>query len=290
MKRVIGFFAIMLIAAGMAIAAGSTESTYERIIHSLDREGLVEIKSDSPSIVIVQTDSSDAKTIVLSGSGRNRFNLTVKESGGDLFVEVKRKKSWLFKVFQQTQAELRVVLPTSWKTGSLKVGSVSGSIEISSPLDCQDIELATVSGSIQFKNLNTSANCELKSVSGAIGGRSLYGDEVEIETVSGSIEVDSIGLENRGTLDIHTISGRIGLPEFTGDTAALSSVSGAVKATIPADFSGRLVVKTVSGAINASLRDIDLESVDGRTRTYVKGKGNGLIEISTTSGAIDMRD
>ena len=291
MKLIISLIALLFYATASSVFAnGISDNNYESRIKSLDRQGTVRIKSDAPSVTIVQTDSQDNGKVILSGSGRNQYDFSVSESGGNLTIEVKKKKKWTINPLTDFQAALHVSLPNEWKNGSLDVAVVSGALHINSPLELQSADLSTVSGALRFDDLDISRKGYLKSVSGAISGQSISADDLEIDTVSGGITVQNIDVNNDGYLRAESVSGRIELAKSNAYNANIESVSGSIQFVIPKDFNGKLVTKTVSGSVSAKLSNAGIESTDKRSTTYVIGNGNIFIEISTTSGSISFRD
>ncbi|MHC1691558.1 MAG: DUF4097 family beta strand repeat-containing protein [Sphaerochaetaceae bacterium] len=273
----------------VALGLWAANSSYERSFSTLDRDGSVAIKTDSVDITIQQNSLSDKLEVTLSGSGRNRYNLTVHEDGGDFSIEVRRKKQWLIRIFQKTEAALDVTLPASWKNGDLEIGSVSGSIRLDAALVASEIDLETVSGSIRFSDLMASDDVQMKSVSGTISGDTAEAPSMEINTVSGTIGLDRLEITDDGTADISSISGSIHLAQTKADTLAVRTISGSIFCTIDDAFDGILKVRTTSGNINSRISGASGEETDNRTHSYTLGKGPGLIEIVSTSGSLSIK-
>ncbi|MDX9809199.1 MAG: DUF4097 family beta strand repeat-containing protein [Sphaerochaetaceae bacterium] len=288
MKRLILTLAIAMMICSIAFASGSNESKYEKTILSLDKDGTVEIKTDAPHITVVRSSHPDRGSVVLSGNGKSNYNMSVSESHGNLSVKIKHKNRWFFRVFGNSSAELTVTLPGNWTNGDIMLDSVSGSVNILDPISADRLAWSTVSGAIRFEHIEDSGNVSLSTVSGKIEGGQIIAQRATIESVSGAIEIDSMETDSQNLLEVSTVSGRIKLPNLKADKIIVDSVSGAIECNLPRQYSGRLKLKTVSGAIRTSLTSKVYESSDNRTRSYTFGDGNGSIEISTTSGAISI--
>ena len=288
MKKLVATLAIAALVIFAASASGSSESEYEKTIRALDKDGIVDIKTDVPQITVIRSSNSDRGSVVLSGNGKSNYNMTVSESHGNLTVKIKHQNRWFFRFLGSSSAELTVTLPGSWKNGDLLLDSVSGSINILDPVSADRLEASTVSGAIRFESINDSENVNFSTVSGKIEGDEIVAKRATIESVSGAIEIDDIQVDSQNLLKVTTVSGRIKLPNIKSDKVFVESVSGAIECHLPSQYTGRLKVKTVSGAIKTSLTSRVYESSENRTRSYTFGDGNGSIEISTTSGAISI--
>jgi len=286
-KRILLLTCLMLAVAVNLSAAGSS---YEQRVGSLDSDGDLTIKTDSPALIVLQDRGSDKLDIQLTGTGRSNYNLTIREDRGDVTIEVKRKKQWLIKVFQISDVKLTVRIPSTWKNGGLELGTVSGSIKLESDLVGESFKVGSVSGSINFGSLIAKDKISLQSVSGKITGNRINAYEAGLDSVSGAIEIDQIEVDDDGTLDVSSISGRITLPRMNADTASIHSISGSIECTIPSSFDGRLSLKTVSGSMDSNIRGSLRDETNNKTRVYTLGNGYGSIEVSSTSGRVSLHN
>ncbi len=287
MKKRLTLTGLILLAGITLFASGSA---YNQHIGSLDPDGTLKIKTDSVGVVISQGSANEELDIQFSGSGRNRYNLTVKEDRGDISIEVKRKKQWFMRAFTMTDATLTVSIPSTWTRGYLDAGSVSGSVVIKSPLKGIGIKVGTVSGAIEFGRFSAGDAIEVKSISGKITGDSLFANSIDVDSVSGAINLDLLETDGNGTVDVSTVSGKITLSKILAETASVRSVSGAIQSEISPSFDGKIVVKANSGSTNIKVADALREESNNRTRTFTMGRGNGLIELSSTSGRISLNN
>jgi hypothetical protein len=287
MKKRLTITGMILIAGITLFAAGSN---YNQQIGSLDPDGTLKIKTDSVGVVINQGSVNEKLDIQFTGSGRNRYNLTVKEDRGDISIEVKRKRQWFMRAFSFSDAKLTVTVPGTWSRGYLDAGSVSGSVDIKSPLKGIGIKVGTVSGAIEFSSLSAADYIEVKSVSGRITGDTLIANFISVDSVSGAVDLELLEVNRNGTVDISTVSGRIKLAKMLTDTAIVKSVSGAIQSEITPSFDGKIVVKTNNGSTDIKVANALREESNNRTQTFTMGKGNGLIELSSTTGRISLNN
>ena len=187
---------------------------------------MVQIKSDSPLVTIVQGEDAHTGRVVFTGSGRDEYNFSVTQSSGKLTVEVERKKKWSLNPFIDYDAQLHISLPQSWQKGTLDASVVSGFLHIDSTLALSRAELSSVSGAIQFGTIGLTQNISITSVSGSIEGQLLTAEDATIESVSGSIDIGTIELSENGFLRIQNVSGRVELPKMNTHNARITTVSG----------------------------------------------------------------
>jgi DUF4097 and DUF4098 domain-containing protein YvlB len=287
MKRKLALTGLILIVGMALFAAGSA---HNQRIGSLKPDGTLIIKTDSVGVVISQGSANDKLDIQFSGNGRNRYDLTVKEDRGDISIEVKRKKQWFMRAFTITDATLSVRVPGTWTKGYLDAGSVSGSVKIVSPLKGIGIKVGTVSGAIEFGKFLATDYIAVRSVSGKITGDTLFANSIGVDSVSGSINLGQLETERNGSVDISTVSGRIILSKVLAQTASVKSVSGSIQSEITPSFDGKIVVKANNGSTNINVANALREDSNNRTRTFTMGRGNGLIELSSTSGRISLNN
>lgn len=165
---------------------------------------------------------------------------------------------------------------------SLSIESVSGNVVAVGAPRRADIE--TVSGG-QRLNLN-STSVDAESVSGQVSLRGRISDEVNVETVSGGIDVDTRG-ERPRLVDASTVSGDASLRTGLADGGSLKfeSVSGSLKLAMPAALSARVRGETFSGSLRAPQATIDKSDFGpGASFTHSYGAGAGEIAIETFSG------
>ena len=147
----------------------------------------------------------------------------------------------------------------------------------------------------------TAVATSLTTVSGRITATGLDGD-TSLKTVSGDLEVQGVG----GTVRVNTVSGDLtisgGDPEevtaraVSGDLtfdldevpdADCTTVSGDVALRLPADAGIDLEVVSVSGRLETTFPDDELEAARRRLRGRIGGGGR-RIAVRTTSGDVTL--
>jgi hypothetical protein len=156
-----------------------------------------------------------------------------------------------------------VKVPSSVK--EIQANNISGNINIDNMGAGITQILETVSGRIDTKR---SGDLRARSISGSIRFAS-DGKTLDINSTSGRIDGEILGLNPDGSVEIHTISGSVNLEVFSGLDAdlELQSVSGSVSCEFPVqiieqkrnklegtvgDGTVPFEVKTVSGRISLS--------------------------------------
>jgi len=155
---------------------------------------------------------------------------------------------------------------------SLDAEAVSGSISVKNVVSVGDIDLHTTSGSISTDNL-TANSVDLESTSGSVKSGEISCGNFRAESTSGSITALAVtALEG----EISTTSGRVDIDVKSIPALDVETTSGSVKVTLIGDAGATLNINTVSGRIT--------KPVDGN----VIGNGANRIEISTTSGSVEI--
>ncbi|MGW8370199.1 MAG: DUF4097 family beta strand repeat-containing protein [Gammaproteobacteria bacterium] len=127
----------------------------------------------------------------------------------------------------------------------------------------------------------------IESVNGGIVVAAMRG-RVDAETVNGGISVSGVSAEMRG----RTVNGGISA-EFVGETIDggtfdLRTTNGGIIMRIPEDFSARLDVETVNGAINSDFP----VTREGNRRNEISatlGSGGPLIRARAVNGGVQIR-
>ena len=194
-------------------------------------------------------------------AARDRIKVDIRQSGSRLTV----REEWpAGSVNVQGWVVLKVMVPRDVK--ELNATSISGSVKVigdAASLAGMNQELKTTSGTISTDGAH---NLRASSISGAIRFRA-YGDDLEAETVSGSIQGSALN-EEAGEIRLSSISGSVtlGLSEAWGGEVSLRSVSGSLHSALP----------------------LILESQERNRLTGRLNQGKGTASLKTTSGAIRL--
>lgn len=166
--------------------------------------------------------------------------------------------------------------------GELDIESVSGSVvAVGAP---RSADISSVSGNLQL-NLN-SDKVDMETVSGNITLRGRLNGEVDAETVSGDIDIDSRGEATR-RLSTSSVSGDA---RYTGGLADggrinAESVSGSIRMTLPRSLSARVHAESFSGSLEAPGASINRPKYGpGSSFEHTYGSGAGEIRLETFSG------
>jgi DUF4097 and DUF4098 domain-containing protein YvlB len=216
--------------------------------------------------------------------------------------------------FHNISISYEVVVPSKTRLHSSS-GSGSERIEgISGPADANSgsgsIELTNVggeshahtgSGGVRLSGIQGSATAttgsgsiEAKSIAGGFNGSSGSGEvrleqtaagDIEIDTGSGSVEVKGAD----GAVRVQTGSGSITAQGQPKGEWKLRTASGDVTVEFPSDAAYDLVARTSSGSIH-STQEMTVQGTINPRELHGKVHGGGsLVEVSTSSGAINIR-
>src|SRR5690606_7540616 len=169
----------------------------------------------------------------------------------------------------------------------LEIDSVSGRVTaVGAP---RKASIESVSGNLKL-NLN-SHEVDIESVSGKVALRGRIGGHIDVETVSGDIDIDTRG-ERLARLERSSVSGDSSIRTAMADGGRFSfeSVSGDVRLALPAGVSTRIEAKTFSGDIDAPGADVVRKRVGpGASLEHRYGTGSGSVTIETFSGDVELQ-
>ena len=268
----------------------------------LSARGHVEIDNLKGRIQVRVWDKSE---VGITGSLGNGVEKLIVEGGGDnLVVRVKypeRNHGWGSDRSEPTTLLLNV--PT---LASLDISSVSADIDVSGTAG-RELDIDTVSGDVVAIGAPSEADVEsvsgdvrltlnspdvsAQSVSGEVTLLGRLGGEVDIETVSGSIHVDSKDQRLR-KLSSNSVSGDATIRGNLADGGKLGaeSVSGNITVTMPRTLSARVTGESFSGNLEAPGAEIiKTKYGPGSNFEHRYGTGNGEIRIETFSGNGELK-
>lgn len=260
--------------------------------HPLDPRGSVGIENVKGRIEVRVWDKAEVHIGGSLGDGVERFEV---DGGRDrLDIEVKypnnsrnsEPTTLLLKV--PTLASLDIdgvavdidVLGTAGAT--LDVDSVSGSVVVVGAPGEADLE--SVSGDVRA-TINSN-NVSVQSVSGDVELRGRLKGEIEAETVSGNLTVDTRG-ERLRSLSASSVSGDMTIRGALAEGGKISteSVSGDIDITMPKSLSARVTGESFSGDLSAPGAQINRAKYGpGSDFEQRYGNGSGEIRIETFSG------
>lgn len=165
-------------------------------------------------------------------------------------------------------------------------GSPFGSVsfEVKVPSSIQDIRANNISGNINIENMGAGVEQTLETVSGQIDTE--RSGNLRAKSISGSIHFASAGK----TLDINSTSGRI-QGEILGldpdGAVEIGTISGAVELEVFSGFDADLRLQSVSGSISC---DFPVEIIEQKRNKLEGTVGEGTVpfEVKTVSGRISL--
>jgi hypothetical protein len=163
--------------------------------------------------------------------------------------------------------------------GEITVDTVSGDVRLDSLGSSLTVD--TVSGDATLRDGRV-ASVRVGTTSGDVNLRGINGS-LAVTTISGSIKVrDIVG----GPVGLRTTSGAIDANGALSGNLDITSVSGDVSVKLPSRTGFRLVIRTVSGDIEApGVREV---GASREWRTTI-GDGAYAITIATTSGDVRVK-
>ena len=296
MTRSILFLA--LLASGTALAAQTPIDE----THPLNADARLSVSNVKGSISVTTWDRNEVRVEGYLGDGTE--GLEVKGGPGNLSIAVKYPESgtWFSGWGRSSgDSELRVTAPagvtleveavaadvevTGVRGAELSIDNVSGDVTVDSA--ARDVEVNTVSGS---QKLNLHANdVSAESVSGDVEIRGELGGKIDLESVSGTLSVDSGSPAKSLTAGV--VSGdvklRIGLQP--GGRLRAESLSGDLEVILPASTSASLSASSFTGTIKSFSGKVDTEEHGPGSSLETKlGTGDGSIDLETFSGDLSV--
>lgn len=174
--------------------------------------------------------------------------------------------------------------------GELDVETVSGDVKLDAVGELRRAK--TVSGDVDISGVQVDGTLEASSVSGDVVARAVKARRIELETVSGDVELVDAACD---TVTAKALSGEV---SFTGALAKggrylFKSHSGDVRLVLAGEVGFEIEASTFSGSINSDLpltiggrRE---SAVSNRTIRGVYGDGSALVDITTFSGSVVIR-
>lgn len=273
--------------------------------HPLDPRGRVEVENLKGSIEVRAWDRSEVKIEGELGDGAEK--LEVDGDGKRVRVKVKYpSRSGVLNFGSRDRSgptTLRLMVPlradldlsavaaniTAWGVAprSMKVQNVSGSTTVAGAPD--DIEVNSVSGKVDL-TVNR-GNLRAESVSGDIRVSGRLGEEVDVESVSGDIDLRVLDSAVR-RLDGASVSGDMRLQMTLAPRARvrLESVSGDVALQLPRSTSAEVRAESFSGSLRAPGATVDRpRHGPGSSLRQRYGSGDADVSIETFSGDAELR-
>ena len=287
--------ALLLLLAGTA-ASAANDQTFDRQVPAQLR-GVVEISNVSGNIEVSGWDRSEVSVHAEHAGGSEGVEMS--SEGGHTAIKVRQPAS-----YGRGQARLQVKIP---KDSELNVSAVSADVTTSGVLGVQrlsaisgkitaeiagaEVELKTVSGSVQVKGHGQPARLRASTVSGDVHLEHGGGD-IEAGTVNGSLIAS---LDGARSVRAHTTSGEVRVEGTLarGATVEASSVSGNLTVRASADGGFAYEVSSFSGHISDCFNknpERVSEYGPGSRLSGTRGEGAGHVRLKTMSGNVELCD
>ena len=321
-RAVSGLLVVMALAVVIAaspVLAGSSEGHFDRTLNVTGTVDL-DVQTGSGDITLRTGDSSKVEIHAkIHGSGWGEVeqhireienNPPIEQSGNTIRIGHIENRDWKhnisisYELVVPSQTKLRsesgsgdqradgISGPADMNSGSgsLHVKNIGG--EVRARTGSGDIELETIrgnahasAGSGTIRAIGMGGGLIASSGSGDVKLEQTAAGDVEISTGSGDVEIKGV----KGGARVTTGSGRITAQgDPTGDWR-LRSGSGSVSVDFPPQAAFNLVARTSSGNIETA-HDISVQGkITPRELQGKVGAGGPLVELSTSSGAIEIR-
>jgi len=280
---------ILLAIVGVLATTATSAEEVERAVDA-SSDGNVAISNIAGTVDVIAW--SKAEVSVFADLGRDVEELIVERHGDDVIVKVKVPK----RNSRNITSDLTIHVP---EDSSIEVSAVSADVtvtgvlgelrlqsvsgEMKSDVFGSDVQIETVSGDIELLGNNQEMLTETSSVSGDIEASGLKG-EVEAESVSGDLTLMD-GSFDRVQAD--TVNGDVDIE------AEVETINGDVDIVFQGSVSARFDIETFNGEINNCFGpepERTSRYTPGRELSFTQGGGGGRVEIETLNGSITMCD
>ena len=170
---------------------------------------------------------------------------------------------------------------------SLKAGSVSGNVALSSA--STDIDVDSVSGDVKLDapRPNPAASVHVQTVSGDIRARNLAG-RIKLETVSGGMDCACATVRELNTGSVSGDADITVVPEGAA-RLHLEAMSGSIRLHLPAALSAHIDASTFSGSIHSDFGAVqEKEYGPGSSLKAQVGGGDADVSVQAFSGDIRL--
>jgi DUF4097 and DUF4098 domain-containing protein YvlB len=290
------------LAAALPLAAGAATPINET--RPLDARGRVEVENVKGRIEVRAWNRNEVKIEGMLGDGverlevegdGNRLRLKVKYPSrrGILGNESGRSGPTTLKLMVPLRADLDLqgvaadIVAWGVAPASLKIDNVSGNTTVAAAPE--ELEVNSVSGDVDL-TVNR-ARVQAESVSGDIRISGRLGGEVDVESVSGDIELRAGGKALQ-RLEGSSVSGDMRLQATLSPRARvrLESVSGDIALTLPRNASAELRAESFSGTLRAPGATVERpRHGPGSSLRQRYGSGDAEVSMETFSGDAELR-
>lgn len=294
------------LAFGLALlmAHGAFAATPINESRPLDPRGRVEIENVKGSVQVRAWDRPEVKVEGSLGQGVERLEIDGDREHLSIRVKYPNRDGTMFGSGDKSEpTDLRVMVPIradlevdvvsadvnveGVASNELSVESVSGEVTVAAAP--READFDSVSGDLMLTVNSSRVSAE--TVSGDLTLRGRLDGEVSVETVSGRIDVGTLGTRVQ-KLSGSTVSGdiRINTALATNGRIMLETVSGDLDLTLPRTLSANVRGESFSGDLNAPGAQINRpKHGPGSSFDHRYGNGDGDVSIESFSGDATLR-
>jgi DUF4097 and DUF4098 domain-containing protein YvlB len=286
--------ALLLLLAGTA-ASAANDQTFDRQVPAQPR-GVVDISNFSGNIEVSGWDRTEVSVHTELAGGSEGVEMS--SEGGRTGIKVRQPA-----FSGHGLPRLQVKIP---KDSELNVSGVSAEVitsgvrgvqhlstvsgNVTAEIAGAEVELKTVSGSVQVKGHGQPAQLRASSVSGDVHLEHAGGD-IEAGTVNGSLIAS---LDGARSVRAHTTSGQLRFDGTLarGATFEASSISGNLTVHTGADGGFAYEVSSFSGNISDCFNATPEHTKygPGSRLSGTRGEGAGHVRLKTMSGNVELCD
>lgn len=297
-KIVIGLLGIMLICYGIGAAIFCYD--YKNIRLNKSNYNYNESKTlDVNGIKTIYLDTSDSGVNVTAGDGSNvkvdvkgnvttnsynRPELNCYKEGDTLYIEFKRKHSFMIGWYNSSQIKMNITVPKIYNN-NMEVYSSAGNVSLRN-LKVDDLYSKLSAGNLDMSNLSLkSLTC--KNSAGKITGDNITCSTSSVDSSAGNIELTNFSGDIRSTNSAGKTS--IQYAKFNNNVD-LKNSAGSIYLTLPKESKFNIDASVSAGDINCSF-PITVNgtkhenSVIGRV-----GDSNNTIKIKNSAGNVEINN
>ncbi|WP_448243336.1 DUF4097 family beta strand repeat-containing protein [Pseudoxanthomonas mexicana] len=292
--------AFSLLLAATLLAPPALAQTAINETRPLDARGRVDISNIKGRIEVRGWERNEVQVTGTLGKGVER--LDIESSGGQVSIEVRYPKSNGWGGNRTGPTDLVVMVPvradldvesvaanvhvSGVASSELSINSVSGDVVAAAAPRKADVETVSGNATLTLNSADVSAN----TVSGDIVLRGRLNGDIDVETVSGRIEVNVNG-ERVRDLSASTVSGSAAVTTALAPSGEISmeSVSGDLLLRLPKDVSAQVSGESFSGSLKATGVTIEKRRGPGASFSTTYGSGSGRVSLESFSGSAEVR-
>ena len=174
---------------------------------------IVKTLSDDISISYANVDEIETS---FEGVDKECYNITEKNN----VIRIEYFKRKFFNLYRSGGGKINIVIPKDYCFDKIEISTTSGDMDLDS-LKANSIKVSMVSGDCDFTDFSAKESISCTSVSGDFTGTTLDAQEVFINLVSGDIEIENVYAKQ---LNIDTVSGDVDIA-YTNASVKTTAIS-----------------------------------------------------------------